>query len=78
MGRGILTPSFAADPKVYASFGINPPPVTPRDPEKEKQLHGLLDNAAERGWKIMIFDSRDGLRLLYQRRDEARPGSSGE
>ena len=63
----ILTPSFAADPKVYAAFGINPPPQTPRNLEKEKQLHALLDNAAGRGWQIMIFDSRDGLRLLYQR-----------
>ncbi len=63
----ILTPSFAADPKVYDAYGINPPPQSPRNLEKEKQLHALLDNAAGRGWQIMIFDSRDGLRLLYQR-----------
>ena len=63
----VLTPSFAADPKVYAAFGINPPPQTPRNLEKEGQLHGLLDDAAARGWQIMIVDSRDGLRLLYQR-----------
>ena len=63
----ILTPSFPADPQAYASFGINPPPESPRNLEKEKQLHALLDDAASRGWHIMIFDSRDGLRLLYQR-----------
>ena len=63
----VLTPAFAADPKVYASFGINPPPPTPRNLEKEKQLHALLDDAAGRGWQIMIFDSRDGLRLFYLR-----------
>ena len=62
-----LTPAFPADPEIYASAGINPPPETPRNPEKEKKLHALLDDAAARGWKIMIFDSRDGLRLLYQR-----------
>ena len=44
----ILTPSFPADPKAYASFGINPPPETPRNLEKEKQLNALLDNAASR------------------------------
>ena len=62
-----LTPAFPADPEVYAALGINPPPETPRNEAKEKKLHALLDDAAARGWKIMIFDSRDGLRLLYQR-----------
>ncbi len=74
----VLTPSFAADPKVYASFGINPPPSTPRDREKEKHLHGLLDDAAARGWRIMIFDSRDGLRLLYQRGQNTVSGLNPE
>ena len=75
---GILTPSFPADPKVYESFGLNPPPETPRDTDKEKQLHALLDNAASRGWHIMIFDSRDGLRLLYQRGQNITSGLSLE
>ena len=74
----ILTPSFPADPKVYASFGINAPPQTPRDLDKEKQLHGLLDDAAARGWQIMIFDSRDGLRLLYQRGQNTVSGLAPE
>lgn len=63
----VLTPAFAADPAEYAAFGINPPPATPRNLAKEQKLHALLDDAARRGWRIMIFDSRDGLRLLYQR-----------
>jgi len=63
----ILTPTFPANAEIYTSYGINPPPESPRNLAKEKQLHALLDNAAARGWQIMIFDSRDGLRLLYQR-----------
>ncbi len=73
-----LTPSFAADPKVYAAFGIKTPPETARTPEREKQLHALLDNAASRGWHIMIFDSRDGLRLLYQRGQGTTSGLAEE
>ena len=62
-----VTPTFAPDPAVYKAFGINAPPPTPRNLEKEKQFHAMLDDAVGRGWKVMIFDSRDGLRLLYQR-----------
>ena len=74
----ILTPSFAADPAIYASLGIEPPPVSPRNLDKEKKLHALLDDAAGRGWQIMIFDSRDGLRLLYQRGQGTVSGLSRE
>ncbi len=49
-----------------------------RTPEREKQLHALLDNAASRGWHIMIFDSRDGLRLLYQRGQGTTSGLAEE
>ena len=72
-GQGIslwgdtVTPAFAPDPEIYRRFGINSPPETPRNRDKERQLHALLDDAVGRGWKVMIFDSRDGLRLLYQR-----------
>ena len=52
----VLTPAFAADPAEYAAFGINPPPATPRNLAKEQKLHALLDDAARRGWRIMIFD----------------------
>jgi hypothetical protein len=54
---GTTIPSFPADPQVYEAFGVAPPPETPRDPEKEKQLQALLDDAASRGWEIMIFGS---------------------
>lgn len=55
---GTIIPTFPADPKVYASFGVRPPPETLRDPEKERLLHAMMDDAASRGWHVMIFSSR--------------------
>ena len=52
---GTTLPAFCPDPKVYASFGVTPPPERPRDLLKEQQLQGLLDDAASRGWEIMLF-----------------------
>ena len=52
---GATLPTFAADPKVYKSFGVAPPADVPRDPMKEKQLQAMLDNAASRGWEILLF-----------------------
>ena len=52
--------TFAPDPKVYESFGVTPPPEEPREVEKEKKLEEILDNAAARGWPIMIFDVPGG------------------
>ncbi len=48
-------PSFPADPKVYRAFGVVPPAESPRDPEKEKRFHAMLDDVARRGWEILIF-----------------------
>jgi hypothetical protein len=50
-------PTFPQEPKAYAAQGLKPPEETPRDLEKEKALSVMLDNAAERGWHIMVFDS---------------------
>lgn len=47
--------TFAPDPKIYAQFGVDPPAPLPRDARKEKQLQGLLDEAASRNWEIMLF-----------------------
>ena len=47
--------TFAPDPQVYKYYGLDPPVAVPRDPEKEKKLAALLDNAASRGWEIMLF-----------------------
>src|SRR5262249_51421884 len=47
--------AFAPDPQVYKSYGLNPPVAAPRDPQKEKKLTALLDDAASRGWEIMLF-----------------------
>jgi len=53
-GTSIRT--FAPDPAVYEAYGVTPPADGPRDPAKEQQLHAMLDNAAARGWHILIFD----------------------
>ncbi len=53
-------PVFAADPKVYASYGVAPPPVTPLDPQKEKTLRAMLDDIARRGWEMLFFGSPRG------------------
>ena len=47
--------TFAPDPKVYAKYGLDAPAAVPLDPQKEKQLQNLLDNAAARGWEIIFF-----------------------
>ena len=44
--NGTTIPIFAANPEVYKSFGVDPPPEAPRDPAKEKLLHAMLDDAA--------------------------------
>jgi hypothetical protein len=65
---GTRIPTFPADPQVYRTFGVDPPPETLRDPEKEKRLSAMLDDAASRGWHIMIFGSgrRGGARPLAE------------
>lgn len=57
---GSFIRAFAPDPKVYEAFGVTPPPEEHREPEKEKILQKILDNAAARGWSIMIFDVPGG------------------
>ena len=57
---GSFIRAFAPDPKVYEAFDVTPPPEEPREPEKEKILQKILDNAAARGWSIMIFDVPGG------------------
>ena len=59
-GNGTSIPIFAANPKVYKSFGVDPPPETPRDPKKEKLLHAMLDDAVSRDWHIMTFSVPGG------------------
>lgn len=57
---GTAIPTFPADPKVYEAFGVSPPPESPRDPEKEKRLYAMLDDAASRGWHMMTFSVPGG------------------
>ena len=57
---GSIARAFVPDPKVYDSFGVSAPPEEPREPEKERKLQEILDNAAGRGWPILIFDVPGG------------------
>src|SRR5260370_8976344 len=45
--------AFAPDPQVYKSYGLDPPVAAPRDPQKEKKLLTLLDDAPSRGCDIL-------------------------
>jgi hypothetical protein len=47
--------AYASDPKIYSARGEETPEDGPRDPVKEKALHAMLDDAAGRGWPILIF-----------------------
>ena len=48
-------PVFAPNPQIYQDHGETPPEVACRNPEKEKKLQAMLDDAAGRGWRIMTF-----------------------
>ena len=50
-------PAFPQDPKAYADLGLAAPEEQPRNLEKERELSAMLDDAAGRGWHIMVFDS---------------------
>jgi len=51
---GASVPAWKPDPAVYAAHG-EPVPEGPRDIERESRLRQMLENAAERGWQIMLF-----------------------
>ncbi len=58
---GTRIPSWRPDPEVYESFGEKPPPQAASNPRKEKLLQSMLDDAASRGWHIMLFGGYRGL-----------------
>jgi hypothetical protein len=47
--------TFAPDASIYKKYGVDAPENVRLDGAKEKQLHGLLDEIARRGWEIMVF-----------------------
>ena len=49
---------WTPDAKIYERFGESPPADAPSDPDKERQLHAMLDAAAGRGWPVFIFGRR--------------------
>ena len=65
---GSFTRLYTADPKVYKSFGVAPPPEGSRQPERERKLQEILDNAASRGWHIMVFDVPGGEEVFLRKR----------
>jgi hypothetical protein len=52
---GSTIPAYAPAPEVYKALGAEVPAPSPRDLQKEKKLQAMLDNAAARGWRILIF-----------------------
>jgi hypothetical protein len=52
---GAKIQTFAPDAAIYRKHGVLPPENVRLDAIKEKQLQGLLDNVAKRGWEIMLF-----------------------
>ena len=52
---GATIQAFAPDPAIYRKYGVDPPENVRLDAAKEKQLQGLLDDVARRGWEIMLF-----------------------
>ena len=54
---GDRIPAFPQDPQAYAALGLAAPEEQPRNLEKERGLSAMLDDAAGRGWHIMVFDS---------------------
>ncbi|MBT3344108.1 MAG: hypothetical protein HN712_01255 [Gemmatimonadetes bacterium] len=47
--------AHAHDPALYAAHGLDAPEQGPRDLDKERKLHAMLDDAARRGWQMLIF-----------------------
>lgn len=67
--------AWTPDPKVYEAHG-EPVPEVPTDPAREKRLQAMLDNAANRGWQIMIFGGSTNSAAL-QDQANAFPQTSG-
>ena len=64
---GTEIPTFAADAEIFSSRGVTAPAERRRDLDKEARFRGMLEDAARRGWEILIFDVRhDGGRLPVQ------------
>ncbi|MDA0334866.1 MAG: hypothetical protein O2782_06860 [bacterium] len=57
---GAFVRAFQPEPKVYEACGVTPPAPEPRHPDREAKLQEILDDAAGRGWPVMIFDTPGG------------------
>lgn len=52
---GATIQTFAPDPAIYRKYGVDAPENVRLDAAKEKQLRGLMDEIARRGWELMLF-----------------------
>lgn len=68
--------AYAHDPAIYAAHSESAPEQGPRDLDKEQQLHAMLDDAAGRGWQILIF-AGGGTAAHMQDQLAAFPQTSG-
>lgn len=54
--NGASLRTYTPDAEIFRTYGVEPPAAVPGDAAREKQLHAMLDDAAARGWHILIFD----------------------
>ena len=73
---GSTVRAYAPDPKIFKDHGEEPPEEGPRDLEKEKVLHAMLDDAAGRGWPMLIF-AGGGTTAHIQAEMKAFPQTTG-
>ena len=73
---GTSVRAWAPDPTIFAAHGEEAPESGPRDLDKEKQLHAMLDDAAGRGWPMTIF-AGGGTAAHIQDQMQAFPQTEG-
>ncbi len=52
---GTPVQAWEPDAQLYTDRGLPPPAVLKRNPQLERQLQEMLDNAAVRGWPVYLF-----------------------
>jgi hypothetical protein len=64
-GEGkFIVPAIPSKPEAYRERGMEPlERETEPNPDRERQLHRMLDDAAARGWKVLVFCPGQGTTL---------------
>lgn len=68
--------AYAPDPTIFAAHREAVAPEAVRDLDKERKLHAMLDDAASRGWQLLIF-AGGGTTAHMQDLMQAFPQTSG-